>query len=115
MNIGLKIVNFWVHVYYVNITKIIFPKMKMISTKFLKNCWNYALIAQNAKCFSVSGQYMSERRSTNQLIDFTNILEDESTTKVQRKQSECKSKFIILNFEVLIYSHFPTFSSIHSF
>ena len=89
--------------------------MKMISTKFLKNCRNYALIAQNAKSFSISGQFMSERRSTNQLIDFTNILEDESTTKVQRKQSECKSKFIILNFEVLIYSHFPTFSSIYPF
>ena len=89
--------------------------MKMISTKFLKNCWNYALIAQNAKCFSVSGQYMSERRSTNQLIDFSNILEDESTTKVQRKQSECKSNLSLLVFEALIYSHFPTFSSIYPF
>ena len=115
MNICLKMVNFWVHVYYVNITKIIFPKMKMISTKFLKNCRNYALIAQNAKCFSISGQYMSERRSTNQLIDFTNILEDESTTKVQRKQSECKGKSSLVFFELLIDSHFPIFSPIYPF
>ena len=73
----------------------------MISTKFLKNCRNYALIAQNAKCFSLSGQFMSERRSKNQLVvDFTNILEDESTAKAQRKQSECKSKSFSIVFEI---------------